>query len=460
MNAPIPHEALQPAAEGPPWSQQAEQSVLGALMLDGTAYDRVSDILQPSAFYLPEHRAIFAAIGKLASADRPCDVVGVFEALRDAGAAESAGGLVYLTQLANCVPSAWNARKHAEIVAEKAAHRELIAAAGQALDIAREPGEVSDKLDRISTALQAVQRTQMRKAPQGMAELIRRSLDRYSSFGDGEKPTGWLTGVPPLDRMIYGLRPGKVYGIAARPSVGKSSAARTIALNVAKLGAPVLVLSQEMPADEVTDCAVAELGRIDSAKLQNGEGFTDDDWERLTEVAQTAADLPLWVDDEGGLTITEIAGKARMVRGLKVLVLDYLQLCTSTLKNANTNDQVAEISKGLKQLALRMGIAVVVLSQLNRQVESRADKEPQLSDLRDSGAIEQDLDVAVLLWTAKEDESDTRLVGWKVAKHRGGKKGTFAMRWRPATNAWFPSDEPLRAAAPAKNGGGWRGAPD
>jgi replicative DNA helicase len=149
--------------------------------------------------------------------------------------------------------------------------------------------------------------------------------------------------------------------------------------------------------------------------------------------------LPLFVDDEGGLTIGQIRAKARQVNGLKVLVLDYLQLSTSTLKNATTNDQIAEISKGLKQLALQLGIAVVVLSQLNRDVERRADREPQLSDLRDSGAIEQDLDVAVMLWTAQEPEDGPRVVGWKVAKHRGGKKGRFAMAFDPAVYRWAES---------------------
>lgn len=454
MNAPIPHSVL--STDGPPWSCEAEQAVLGAMLIDPAAYDRVGDLLSAESFYLADHRTIFAAAGRLAAASKPCDVVSVYEALQAAGSADAVGGLVYLGQLANCVPSANHARRHAEIVAEKAAHRNLIAAAGKALDIAREAdSRVIEKLERIGECLGSVERFQTRQAPRVMSELVRVALDRYNALAEGSAPSGWMTGIGPLDRLIHGLKPGKVYGIAARPSVGKSSAARTVAINIARAGIPTLVLSQEMPADEVTDCAIAEIGQVNSERLQTGE-LTDEDWNRIVEGVEAAAALPLHIDDEGGLTIAAIGSKARMVKGLKVLVLDYLQLSTSTLKNASTNDQVAEISRGLKQLALRMGIAVVVLSQLNRDVEKRVDKEPMLADLRDSGAIEQDLDVAVLLWTVKEEgeHDDTRLVGWKVAKHRGGKKGRFGMRWRAATNRWFPSDEDLSAPKPQRGGAG------
>ena len=165
-------------------------------------------------------------------------------------------------------------------------------------------------------------------------------------------------------------------------------------------------------------------------------------------------DLPFYVDDDGGLTIPQIAAKARSIKGLKVLVLDYLQLSASTLKNASTNDQVAEISKGLKSLAMRMGIAVLVLSQLNREVEKAADKEPQLMHLRDAGAIEQDLDVAIMLWTVREPSDGPRLVGWKVPKHRGGRKGRFAMDFDAARYAWSESDEQLpNKSEPARRGG-------
>jgi replicative DNA helicase len=233
--------------------------------------------------------------------------------------------------------------------------------------------------------------------------------------------------------------------------VGKSSAARTILLHLARAGVRTLLLSQEMDADELADALVAEAGRVNGTVLQSGR-FGDDDWGRIAEAVDELRALPLHIDDQGGLTLAQVRSKARSVNGLQVLAIDYLQLMVSTAKGKSTNDEVAELSKGLKALALELGIPIIVLSQLNRAVESRADKEPQLADLRDSGAIEQDLDVAVLLWTVKDDD-ESRLVGWKVAKHRGGRKGVFAMRWRPAINDWCESGEPLRVESRRLAGG-------
>lgn len=381
----------------------------------------------------------------------------MFEQLKGAGKAADAGGLAYINALACCVASSRNAGRYAEIVREKALERALIAVAETAAAMAWKPGSVTEKLDTIAASFAQLERGQMRNAPMSMAELVVDALDRVQAAADGRAVAVWSSGIPPLDRLLAGgLRPGKVYGVAARPSVGKSSAARTIIINVAGQGVTVLLLSQEMPREEVVDCALAQLGEIDNERLQTGK-LEDDDWGRLSEAADKASKLPLFVDDDGGLTIADIRTKARAVKGLKVLVLDYLQLSTSTLKNATTNDQIAEISKGLKRLSLELGIAVVVLSQLNRDVEKRADREPQLSDLRDSGAIEQDLDVALMLWTVKDetDTDPTRLVGWKVAKHRGGKKGRFGMQFQPNVYRWRESAEALTAHKVAPTRGGF-----
>lgn len=431
-----------------PWSAESEQSVLGALLLDNTSLDRVSGLLREASFWHAAHRTIWTAITAQIAAHKPADVITVFEALRSNGEADQCGGMAYLNDLAQSVPGSSNIRRYAEIVAEKASQRAVLTAADEALTIAKGAGLVADKLDRIDAAFSGVQRDQMTKAPRRLSDLLLGAIDRYTELADGKAITGWATGITPLDRMLNGgLKPGKVYGLAARPSVGKSSAARAIGLHAASLGYPVLLLSQEMPADEVADCAVSQLGRIDGSRLQTGE-LDAGDWTRLTDAVESASQLPFHIDDEGGLTIGDIRAKARMVKGLKVLLVDYLQLSASTLKGASTNDQIAEITKGLKQLALQMGIAIVLLSQLNRDVEKRADKEPQLSDLRDSGAIEQDIDVAIMLWTAKEPEDggSSRLVGWKIAKHRGGKKGIFGMRFDAAIYHWAESFEQLKSA--------------
>lgn len=454
MNARTEAEAaaIEPAGlRQPPHSEDAEHSVLGSLLTWPESLDAVLQCVQADSFWSLAHRSIFEAATGLLLAGKSADVVSVFEHLRGQRKADAVGGLPYLNALAQAAVSPGSAKRHAQIVAEKARQRALIAAADEAVTIAWAEGESADKLDRIAGAFAGLEKLQMRKAPQPVSALLAGALDRYNDLAEGKRTPGWRTGIAPLDRILGGgLRPGKVYGIAARPSVGKSSAARTIALSTSTDGLPTLVLSQEMPGEEVADCLIAELGRIDSQRLQTGR-FADEDWGRIADAVDTAMRLPLFVDDDGGLTIGQIRAKARQVKGLKVLVLDYLQLSTSTLRNATTNDQVAEISKGLKQLALQLGIAVVVLSQLNRDVEKRADREPQLSDLRDSGAIEQDLDVAVMLWTVQEPQDGPRLVGWKVAKHRGGAKGRFAMNFEAAVYRWTESSAAL---AERKRGGG------
>jgi replicative DNA helicase len=440
----------------PPHSVEAEQSVLGGLLLEFSAWDKVGDLLVPQDFYRHEHRDIFEAIGELVSASREADVITVHERLKQTGRDGAEYSLAYLNSLAASVPSAANIRRYAEIVRERATLRALISAADNMATAAFNPSGRSalEILDEAASVIGAFDRRSQRKAPRAVADLLAAAIDRYTDLAEGRAPAGMKTGIDPLDRLLAGgLRGGKVYGIAARPSVGKSSAARAILLHLARSGITTLLLSQEMPADELADALVAEAGRVDGSTLQSGQ-FDDQDWGRIAEAVDTLRAIPLHVDDEGGLTLAKVRVKARAVKGLQVLAIDYLQLLTSTLKNKTTNDEIGEISKGLKALALELNIPIVVLSQLNREVERRTDKEPVLSDLRDSGNIEQDLDVAVLMWTASEEEgSESRLVGWKVAKHRGGKKGTFAMRWKPAINEWCESFEPLRVAAPKKSKG-------
>lgn len=428
------------------WSREAEQSVLGGLLVDNRAFDRVDDLLTPDDFYAPQHRWVYSAISSLIVANKPADQVTVLEVLRDRSQGGNDGvSLDVLNALAMCVPSAANARRYAEIVAEKAARRRLLAAVDEARTLASGQGSTAEILDSISSIFTALERGQQRQAPKPVADLLSPALERYEALAEGEQAPGIATGMRRLDRMLLGgLKPGKLYCIAARPSVGKSSVARSILAHVALSGVATLLLSQEMPADEITDALVAQAGRIDGGKLQTGK-LDESDWPRMVQAVETLRSMPLFIDDQGGLTLAQIRSKARSVKGLGVLALDYLQLCTSTLKGKTTNDEIGEISKGLKALALELRIPVIVLSQLNRQVESRQGREPQISDLRDSGAIEQDIDIAILLWTVSED-GESRLVGLKVDKHRGGPKGPLAMRWNPAINEWCESDEPLKTA--------------
>jgi replicative DNA helicase len=347
-------------------------------------------------------------------------------------------------------------RSYAAIVRERAVLRRIISGCDEIASRAFSAqegeapgGHARALLDHALSVFGQLDRAGQRAEPKALADLLVSAIDRYQALADGRKPAAMATGIAPLDRLVNGgLRPGKVYGIAARPSIGKSAAGRAVGLHTAGGGYATLLLSQEMPAEEVTDAVVGQLGGIDSDRMQTGR-FKDSDWTNMVEAVELARGLPFYVDEQGGLTLADMRVKARSVKGLKVLVVDYLQLSRSTLKGASTNDQVAEISKGLKALAMELSIAVVVLSQLNREVEKRADREPQLSDLRDSGAIEQDLDVAILLWTVKEDPDGSRLVGWKVAKHRGGPKGRFGMRFIAPRYRWHESSESIEAPAPS-----------
>jgi replicative DNA helicase len=441
----------------PPHSVEAEQSVLGGLLIDNLAWDRAGDLLTDADFYRHEHRLIYAAIGALVGQSKPADVVTVFERL--GGKANEIGGLAYLNALAQSVPSAANMRRYAEIVRERSILRRVIAASDEVSTAAfAEGADAHAVLDQATSAFGQLDRLGQRAQPKPISALIVAAVDRYQAFLDGSLDVSKLaipTGIGPLDRLLNGgLRAGKVYGLAARPSVGKSAAGRQFALHSAKLGNPTLLLSMEMPDDEVADCIVAQVAGIDSERVQTGRFDEHEGWARLTDAVEEMRGWPLFVDEQGGLTLGEIRAKARSIKGLRVLVVNYLQLSRSTLRNATTNDQIAEISKGLKALAMELKVSVVVLSQLNRDVEKRPDREPQLSDLRDSGAIEQDLDVAVMLWTVREDEDGIdRLVGWKVAKHRGGRKGRFGMRFDAPRYRWRETAESIESPAKAARGG-------
>lgn len=428
----------------PPHSVEAEQSVLGGLLLDNRAWDRVADLLNQGDFYRYEHQLIYTAMSKMLSGGKPADVVTVFERMQSLGKAEDAGGLSYLNALAQSVPSAANMRRYAEIVREKSVLRSIISFSSAAADEAWNSIDVSATLDRVAALCGNLERHHVRQEAQPLSNLVPAALERINARAEGRQTPGIPTGIKPLDRLINGLGPGKLIGLAARPSIGKSSASRGIGLHASRLGHKTLLLSQEMPQEEVVDCVLAGLASVDSQHIQTGK-LGRDEWSALVEATETASTLPFYIDDQGSLSLADIRAKARTIKGLQLLILDYLQLSRSTLKGATTNDQVAEISKGLKALAMELKIPVLVLSQLNRDVEKRVDREPQLSDLRDSGAIEQDLDIAILLWTVPEfDDGARRIVGWKVAKHRGGPKGAFGMEFDAPRYRWSESAADIR----------------
>lgn len=443
----------------PPHSVEAEQSVLGALLLDNSAWDRVTDLLVEADFYRHDHRLVFAAIGGLINACRPADVITVAERLRGVKGGESVGAS-YLLDLSNSVPSARNARRYAEIVKDKSLCRALIAASDEAATLAfNGEGNAAEKASAIATRFTDLQTTTIRKVPRSADELAVELLDRVTDLYEGQVPVAWGTGFDHLDNALSGgLRPGKVYVLAARPSVGKSSLAQAILLHCAKAGQPAAMLSQEMESSECMDRAAANLGTIDYEHIQTGK-LTDFEWQFLSNATELMRQLPFWVDDEAGLSLQAIRAKAISLRqqGLKVLAIDYLQLCDyQAAKGQTTNDALGNLSKGIKRLAKDLGIAIVLLSQLNREVERRAHPEPNLADLRDSGAIEQDADVVLLLWQAREF-SDRRIMGLTVAKNRQGKfKGRLALEFFGTYQQWRESSADINPSRkPAETNGGF-----
>lgn len=424
------------------WSEPAEQAALGALLLDPEA-GRSSDLLQRRDFYDVRHGKIFDAIRVVSAGGRPVDAISVFQHLQDLGIAADCGGLVYLNELSQSVVSTAHLHRHAEIIRAKAAQRELIAAADEALAVASGPETVDVKLDRILAMFAVLERLQARKAPRTMSELAMERMSHYEALEAGTVTAGWPTGFPRLDRMLNGgLRAGGLYILAARPAVGKSSLSQVIGTNLARDDHPTLFLSQEMAASEVADRSVASTGRVDSGELLSGK-MTREGWARAVDALDTLTRLPLYVDDQGALTLREIKAKARGVKGLQVLVIDYLQLCSSALSDSNRNAQLEQLTRGLKAFAKEAGVAVLALSQLNRDVEKRGNKRPNLSDLRDSGAIEQDADVVLFLWPVREF-SDRRILGLGVEKNRQGRTGEFALEFEGAVHRWEESTADIR----------------
>ena len=429
-----------------PWDQVAEQSVLGALLQDNGAFDRIAGVIQTPHFFDARHRDIFQAISQLSVACKPADTVTVRAVLEREGKAE-AGDLAYLEALATSVPSAANARRYAEIVRERAARRSLIAAADEALSLAVNAVEVPVTLDRITSMFGELERQQVRKVPRSISDIAIERIDHYTELAEGKVASGWSTRIPGLDsRLNGGLRAGSLYILAARPSVGKSSFAQALGLNLAGDGRTTLFLSLEMSDNEVADRGVANAGRVSYGALLTGK-MQDDDWSRASEAMHRLGQLPFFVDDQPALTFHDIRIKAKAVKGLKVLVLDYLQLCAGSRRDGNRNSEIEEISRGLKALAKELGIAVLALSQLNRDVERRATKRPALSDLRDSGAIEQDADVVMFLWPVREFEAEgRRIVGLGIDKNRQGRLGEFGLDFHGDTQRWGESVADIRPA--------------
>jgi replicative DNA helicase len=425
----------------PPHSLEGESSVLGGLLLDNGAWDRVADLLTDADFYRYEHRLIYASIGTLINATKPADVITVFEHLQSQGKSEEIGGLGYLNSLAQYVPSAGNIRRYAEIVRERSVLRKLVSASDEIATSAFNPKgrPVADIVDEAERKIFNIgeQGSRLKQGFQGMDTLVVDLLDRVQEMADNPNDvTGVPTGFYDLDRMTAGFQAGDLIVLAARPSMGKTAFAINIAEHVAlNEGLPVAVFSMEMGAAQLAVRIVGSIGRIDQSHLRTGK-LTDEEWPRLTEAIEKLRTISLHIDETAGLKTSELRANARRLARqcgqLGLIVVDYLQLMSgSDGSDENRATELGEISRGLKMLAKELKCPVIALSQLNRSVEQRPDKRPMMSDLRESGAIEQDADIIMFIYRdeyyTKEACKEPGIAEILIAKQRNGPTGVVKL---------------------------------
>lgn len=439
------------------WSPEAERGVIGGLLEGGeAAFDAVGDLLQTSDFYGTLHMAAFAAVQSLAIACKPTDLIVVFEEMKRTG---SAGDftLMDLHECAQHYVSLRTLREHAAIVAERAASRAMQKAGDEVRNIASDVSTpVADRLSQSQSCLEKLQAPRGKSEPQPVENFIVGFLDRLQALADGDVQPGIPTHIPDLDAMLGGgLKSGKQIIIAARPSVGKSSLAQQVCLSVAQQGFTAAMFSMEMGCQELTDRAVANIGHVPLDQIGTGK-LQGDGYGRVSEAVDRMRNLPLFFDDQPAMSLGDIVAKAKALKrkhNLRVLAIDYLQLCSSGRGVDNRHHQIEEISRGLKALAKQLDITVVTLSQLNREVEKRSSGRPVLSDLKESGAIEEDADVVLMLWRHQMGQAGS-VIGCGIPKNRQGRVGEVALHFDGAYQRWTQSSESL--AAPAKQNTGSR----
>ncbi len=431
------------ALRRPPQSIPSEQAILGGLMVDNSAFDAIAGVVKPEDFCRRDHRTIFEHISLMIQRGEPADSLTVFESLKNAGLDAAVGGLPYITELIGNTPSAANIRRYAEIVHEKAVLRQLITVGDEIVTSALEP-EGRDTRDILNDAERKVLAINERNAQgqrgfQPMGTLLKvvsaRVIESYNNRGSTDV-TGVSTGYRNLDHVTAGLQRGDLIIIAGRPSMGKTSLALNIAENIGvDQDLPVAVFSMEMGSEQLAQRLVSSVGRIDAQKLRKGQ-LSDEDWDNFTAALHRLETKPIYIDDTPGLTITELSSRARrlvsQVGPLGLIVVDYIQLMTGQGRSANENraQELSEISRGLKSLAKELQVPLIALSQLNRGVDSRSDRRPVMSDLRESGAIEQDAEVIMFIYRDVDYNKETPnkdLAEIIIGKQRNGPIGTLRM---------------------------------
>jgi replicative DNA helicase len=420
----------------PPHNIHAEQSLLGGLMLDNSTWDRIADMVTERDLYRREHRLIFRAIAKLAAEDQPFDLVTLAETLERTEQLESAGGLPYLGTIANETPSAANIKAYAKIVRQTSVLRQMIAAGTDIADSGYNPmgRDASELLDAAERRVFEIAEQEARGGGgfQPIKTLLGRAVERIDALYQRDEPiTGLATGFTDFDMMTSGLQPADLIIVAGRPSMGKTSFAMNMAEHVAiQSKRPVAVFSMEMPGDALAMRMMSSLGRIDQHRVRTGR-LEDDEWPRLTSAVNILAGASMFIDDTPALSPTEVRARARRLKrdqdDLGLIVLDYIQLMQAPGVGENRATEISAISRSLKALAKELNVPVIALSQLNRSLEQRPNKRPVMSDLRESGAIEQDADLIVFIYRDEvyhEDTKDKGVAEIIIAKQRNGPIGT------------------------------------
>ncbi|MDK9702582.1 MAG: replicative DNA helicase [Sulfuritalea sp.] len=441
FNPSQPVDSQVAALKLPPHSIEAEQSLIGGLLIDNAAWDRIGDVVRETDFYRDDHRRIFRHIGKLIQQGRPADVVTVYESIEASNEVDQTGGLGYLGEIANATPSAANIRRYAEIVRERAILRQLVTVgdeiAGNALNPAGRDVKalLDDAEQRIFQIAEAGNRSNNGfVAIQPLLGEVVERMETLLARDSQSDITGVATGFADLDRMTSGLQPGDMVVVAGRPSMGKTAFALNIAEHVGvELRLPVAIFSLEMSGPQLATRFLSSVGRIDQGKLRTGR-LTDDEWDRMTVALGKLHEAPIHIDETGAINSTDLRARARRLHRqfgkLGLIIIDYLQLMSSNRDGENRATEISEISRSIKALAKELQVPIIALSQLSRKVEERNDKRPLMSDLRESGAIEQDADIIVMMYREEYYKPDTQDKGTAeaiIGKHRNGPVGTVRL---------------------------------
>lgn len=427
------------ALKVPPHDVQAEKSVLGAILIDSSAMNIIAEFLRMDHFYLREHKVVYESMLSLFEKQQPIDVLTLKNELQSVGKLKEAGGAAYLSDLLNAVPTSAYVEQYGKIVKDRYTKRKIIEVSSKAVQRAfEETGDVKNLIDITESEIFSLAQEHQHRDFVALKEILTDSFERLEEFmRSGGNVRGVPTGFKDLDNKLAGLHPANLVILAARPGVGKTTFALNMAMHIAlHEKQPIGFFSLEMSKEELVDRLLVGRADIDAWKLKTGK-LSEEDYKKLTQAMGDLAEAPIFIDDTPGLSILEMRTKARKLKAeknLKVLIVDYLQLADAGRKFDSRTQEVSYISLGLKNLARELQIPVIALSQLSRAVEQRGDKKPQLSDLRESGAIEQDADVVMFIYREDEDsdllDEGKKIVKISIAKHRNGSTGEIDLMFR------------------------------